>query len=1119
MKKKFDLDGNVTILRMKKLFRVMKLTSLFLMISVVSVLASKTYSQTKTLNLNMNKTSVKEVLSEIENQSEFYFMYSRKLIDVDKEVSVNVKNQRIDQVLNSLFAGTDVSYTIKDRIIVLTTPEISEKEVLEAAQQKSVSGKVTDSDEQPLPGVTVAIKGTTQGTITADNGKFFLANVPDNAVLQFSFIGMKTQEVKVEEKTTINIKMEEETVGIEEVVAIGYGTTSRQNFTGSVSTMKVGDSQATLTSSPNILNMLQGIAPGVSIGKSGESGGDPTMLIRGQKSISSSSSNPLYVVDGIIFSGSINDIDVNSIEDVTILKDASTLSAYGSRAANGVLLITTKKGKRGKPVINFNSSLAFTTPDFRPEMRDANGYKNLMNRRSGLADDADPTWMGTLEKANYSAGKTTDWIDYVSRTGSIQNYTLSFSGASENSNYYLSAGHWDQKGNYYGDNYNRNTFTANVNTNINKYVEIGANTNLTFSGSDGTKPNYGAAVQLSPFGEPLLADGEMRKFPDGKEATTVNPLWNTFNGIDHESKQSTAVIGGYLNIKIPKVDGLSFKTTGSNTIRTSEIRHFTHETNFPDMNLGEEGYTTKVYDSHLIDANGYVSESTIKSWVWDNILTYYRTIKQHFVNATLVYTRDVPYDTDTKYISGSDFRTVGNTTLGIYGLTNAEVQKINTFSNTHAANIGYLGRLNYSYNNKYHLNAAVRHDGYSGFGRNKKWGTFPSIGGAWTISKENFMKSISQIDNLKLKLSWGKNGNQSLAPYGTMSPVSMGRGGNQVYYFDNTAGYAQLITGLGNPDLGWEETTSLNYGFEADFWKHRMHLDVNLYSSATKDQIFSRVIPVMTSGITTQNATMGQVNNKGIEINVSGLVMKKGNFTWNSSLIFTLNRNKLVELYGDGQNDITNNLFLGKSLGAIYGYVWDGIVKPGEENYVSNLVATPGDAKYADLNNDGQLTAADRKILGYSKENFRMGMTNTFAYKNFSIYMLVNGTFGGDGYSLAANNSAYLTDDTYFYHNTLNHPYWTPEKPSDKYPRWNFNDSRFMALQSYGFVRLQDMNFAYTFNDSMFSRYGINGLKIYLSGSNLFFYAPHWKGSDPEIRSFNAAQLQRTFTFGLNFKF
>ncbi len=1117
MKKNSERAGIIIIPEMKKIVKVMKLTCLLLMISVLNVLASKTYSQTKTLNLSIEKATLKEVLSKIEEQSEFYFMYSSRFIDVNREVSISVEDKKIETILNLLFDGTNVDYTIKDKFIILTTPDLAPKEgAVVSTQQKQVSGKVTDSQGLPLPGVTVLIKGTTNGTITDTEGNYSFSNIPENATLQFSFVGMRAQEVVVNNQAQIDVVLEEESIGLEEVIAIGYGTTSRQNFTGSVTTLKIEDSPAALSSTTNALSLLRGTTSGVNLTQTGEAGEVPDILIRGQKSISGGS-NPLFIVDGVIFSGELNDIDINNIESITVLKDATSLAAYGSKAANGVVMITTKKGKTGKPSIMFDSSVAVSSPNYRPKMRDPQGYLELMNRRSGYAPDADPAWMSALERANYNAGETMSWLDYIERTGVLQNYSLSFSGATDYTNFYLSGGLQDQKGNYYGDNYSRNTFTAKVSTNIADFIEIGANASTIMNNYDGVSPNYGAAIHLTPYGEPLLLNGEMRKHADGKDVTAVNPLWNTYNGVDHEMKRRTNILGGFIDIDIPKVDGLSFRINGSYTLRSSDTKHFTHENNYPEMSLGDDGYTTEIFDMHLIDANGYIIENSNTSWVLDNILNYTREIGEHYINASLVYTRNST-NIENKRISGSDFTGIGNTILGVYGLPNAEVQKINNYDYSLHNDIGYLARMNYSLKNTYHLNISTRYDGSSVFGADKKWGFFPAVGGAWTISNESFMKNIHTINNLKLKLSWGLNGNQSLAPYGTLSTVAMGRGGENIYYFGDVV-YGQSLSTLGNSELGWESTTSVNYGFESDLLNRRLHVEFDGYKSITEDQIFERVIPVMGTGLTSQYATMGRVDNWGAEVNISGLAVNRGDFQWNTGFIFYINRNKLVELYGDGQDDITNSLFLGKSLGAIYGYQWDGVVQEGEENYLSNISATPGDAKYADLSGDGQLTAADRTILGYSKENFHMSLTNTFSYKNFDVYVLINGIFGGNGYGMAQNNYYYLTADGYFYNNTLDHPYWTPENNSTEFPRWDYMDEKFTALQSYGFIRLQDVNLAYNFNSNMLSKYGLRGLKLYVTCSNLLFYSPHWEGSDPEVRSFNVAQLPRTFNFGLNLKF
>ena len=985
-------------------------------------------------------------------------------------------------------------------------------------ERMAVSGTIIDDSGLPVIGAGIFEKGTTNGTVTDIDGRFSIT-VSENAVLTVSCVGYVTQEVQTAPgQTNLDIVLEQDSEMLEEVVLIGYGETTRKNFTGSVATVDMENSPISMISSSNIYNILNGTAAGVYITSSGEAGGTPSIQIRGQRSIGSTTAEPLLVVDGVIFSGSINDLDVSSIESVQVLKDASTLASYGTRAANGVIMVTTRKGERGKPVINFSPSVSISGIGYKPKMRDGQGYKELMNLRSGLAPDADPTWMSDLERANYDAGTTTDWMDYVTRTGVLQNYSLNFSGATDLSNYFLSYNYWDQKGIYQGDNYKRHTITAKVSTKINKHIEIGANMTLAFNSSDGTRPSYGTAVTMTPFGEPELKNGGMRKYPDGKELTTVNPLWNTFNGVDNWSEGSNTNLGGFLNIKIPWVEGLSYRLTGSYSRRTNERNYFVHENNFPELSLGDDGYTNEVFKSHLIDANGYVSTSKYNTWILDNILNYSRTFGKHYVNATLVYTRDETTWTSRR-VSGSDFRGVGNTLLGVYGLPNAEVQKVDSYRDVRTANIGYLARLNYSFADKYHLNLAVRRDGASVFGANRKWGTFPSVGLAWSMDRENFMKPARFIDELKIKASWGKNGNQSISAYSTLSPVSMGRNGGYIYWFDNEVAYGQAITAIGNPDLGWEETTSINGGFESSMFKGRLMMDLNVYQSTTTNQIFDRTIAPMGSGMTSQKATMGRIDNWGIEFNASGTILRSGDWNWSGNLVFSLNRNKLVDLYGNGEDDIANSLFLGESLGAIYGYVWDGVVQKGEENYMNNMTAAPGDAKYKDLTGEGDLTEADRRILGFSKENFRLSMSHTVSWKNLSLYVLFNGVFGGGKYGKAVNNSAYLTEDTYFYHNTLDHPYWTEDNPSSTYPSYSYNNSRFTALQDYTFIRLQDLNLSYTFSKKLIGKIGLEGLRVYVSASNLFCWAPFWEFSDPEVRSYSAAQLPRSVTFGLNIKF
>ncbi len=986
------------------------------------------------------------------------------------------------------------------------------------AQNRGISGTVVDHNGQPLPGVGIMVKGTTIGVVSDIDGKFALA-VPANSILEVSCVGFTTLSLPVGDATVFNIAMEEDVELLEGTVVVGYGTVKRTNFTGSVASYNVSDGPVSNVPKTSALDMLRGIAPGLAMSQSGVAGSSPSIQVRGQKSISGGS-DPLIVLDGVIFKGQLNDIDPNSIESMSVMKDATSLASYGSQAANGVIMITSKKGKRGKPMINVKASLALVEQNYTPDLRTGAEYIELINARRGSADLTDVSWMTPLELANYKAGKETDWIDYVSQTGVQQDYSINVSGAGESMNYYVGAGYSDITNFIKGNRFIRETVTARLNADINKYISLGFNVNWANSQNDGVRPSYGRF--FSPYGEPYMEDGvTLRRHSTGMADRGANPLWSVYdNHVEATSGGTAATLGGNLTIKIPWIKGLSYKITGNYSTRENSSRRFYHESYF--VTPQDQEYTAEVFDQYLDQAYGTISTSKNVNWVLDNIITYDREIGDHYINGTLVYTMDSArregYD-----VSGEGFAEIGNTTLGSYGLNNAKTQKVESISYTLHNDIGYLARLNYSWKNKYHLNASVRRDGSSVFGTGKKWGTFPAVGAAWTISDEPWMEDANWLDYLKLKLSWGKNGNQSLAPYESLSRLEMGMTGGITQYFGGKPVFGQIMTTLGNPDLGWETTTSWNGGFEMDFLKRRLHFEVDAYTSKTTDQIFNRTIPVMGSGITSQQATMGQVNNWGIEASLRANIVRSGDWDWTTTLNFTINRNKLVELYGDGKDDIVNNLFLGKSLGAYYGYVWDGIVQENDTEYMKMTGYGPGDIKYKDLNGDGKINPADdRQILGYNKENFRMSLVSNLRWKGLTLYAVFNGVFGGNGYGLAQNNNAYMcSTEEMDWLNTVDHPYWTPENKSNIYPKvWRPNGrTDFIALQSYGFVRLQDLNLSYTFSGNWLKKANIQNLQVFASGQNLFFIAPHWEYSDPEVRSFQSAQLRRTYTFGVNIRF
>lgn len=1078
------------------------------------------HAQNARVSISDSSLSLGELINQIEKQTDYLFVMGG---DIDKSIvlPVSVRNASVETVLNSALPGAGLDFRFSNNYITLIRQTVHQGPV-QSAQVGFISGTVVDESGLPVIGAAVIQQGSaTNGTVTDENGLFQI-RVPAGTGLEVSCIGYTTRTATA--TPGMNIVLDEDSELLAGTVVIAYGTVKRTNLTGSVATYNVADSPLSNVPHTNAAEMLRGLATGVSISQSGVAGDRPSIQIRGQKSVSGSS-DPLIVLDGVIYKGSIDDIDPTSIESMSVMKDATSLASYGSQAANGVIMITSKKGSRGKASINFRSSVSLVQQNYKPEIRNGEQYLELINARLGNSSN-DISWLSPLEIANYNKGISYDWTDFTTRLGVQQNYAINLSGATEDVNYIVGAGYENNKNYIKNNDYIRRTVMSRVSTNVGRYITAGLNFNWAGTTNDGLRPSTSSLG--SPYAEPYMPDGSLRHYMTGEYRDNfANPMWNTSDEVDNERRGNAATMGASLEVKIPWIKGLSYKITGNYTLRQSVNRTFYHE-GYYNSYADETGdsHSAAANDAYLNKANGSITNTKYTGWVLDNILTYNREFGKHYINATLVYTRDSD-EVDGQTSTGTDFSLIGNTNLGFYGLNNAVTQKISEISYTLHTDVGYLARLNYSYADKYHFNASFRRDGSSVFGAKHKWGNFPAIGAAWTISDEDFFRNnVRFVDYLKLKLSWGKNGNQSLAPYNTLSKLIMGRSGGTVVYFDDQPVYGEKLTTLGNQDLGWETTESWNGGWEADLFDRRVHWELDAYKSKTFDQIFNRTIPVMGSGITTQQATMGRVDNWGIESSIRVNILRSSDWKWDASLNFTLNRNKLVDLYGDGKDDIANSLFIGKSLGAIYGYVWDGIVQSTDTAYMEANGVTPGDIKNKDIAGnddgtpDGKITAADRQILGYDKEAFRASLSTTLSWKNWSLYLMFNGIFSGGEYGYAQNNNAYLSyTGTAQYNSHLNHPFWTESNPSNTYARpWNLAGT-LNAVNHYGFVRLQDANLSYSLPSRLLKNVNIAGLTLYLSGTNLFFIAPDWKYSDPEVRNPFSQQLRRTYTFGLNVRF
>ena len=1083
--------------------------------------ASHSYAQETVISLNIINQTVADVLDDIEAQTDFQFFYNSKLIDTNRRVSVDVQNVDVFVVLKQIFGNTNVTYKVVDKDVILTLASPDQGEHM-------VTGVVKDQNGELIIGANVVEKGTTNGTVTDVDGRFSI-NVAPGATLIISYIGYKSLEIEVDNRQAYDIVLSEDSEALDEVIVIGYGTTKRKDFTGSVSSVKLENSPIALSPNLNALESLKGNVSGLDIGATNSAGGQPSMQMRGQKSISGSN-DPLIVVDGMIFMGSINDINPNDIASYDVLKDATSAAAYGSRSANGVIIITTKKGKMGKPTITFNATGSMQTWQNRPEiMKGEQWLESVMARNNST----DLTWLQPQELANMEAGKETNWLDVATRTGWVQDYQVSVSGAGEKMNYYLSAAYSDNKGVVVGDDYNRITALAKISTDITSWLQIGLDAAFTKSDYSGAGANLQLATRVSPYGV-LYRDEEQKlleRYPQTQ--SMVNPLWDTDKSIrDNRDIRNNFRANAYAVVKLPWIEGLSYRFNYAGNLSKNESGDFYYEGYYIKEGSydDESRYSPSALQNLLANANGSINNNTTNSWVIDNILNYKNTFGKHTIDLTAVATRDRKHYKEI-VTTGSDFSANGNTTLGLNGLHKATVQKVNLDYNLRS-NIGYLGRASYSFDDRYFFTGSYRRDGASVFGVNQKWGDFFAFGAAWRITQEKFMgRTSSFLDDLKLKLSWGKNGNQGLDPYGTLSTVNNGSSGGTRYEFgDSNILYGLTQATLGNADLGWETTESWNTGFESAWLGNRLFVDLDVYFSKTTDQIFTRDIPVMT-GFKDMKSSMGQVNNRGVELSVRSVNIDTQDWHWTTGVTFWLNRNKLFHLYGedldgDGKedDDISNSRFIGKPLGAIYGYQQDGIVQETDVEYMEANAATPGTPKYKDLDGDGVITSDDRTILGYSTPNFKLNMSNTITYKNWDLYFMLTGTFGGGGYYLKSNTAAYVTNGSgLFNSNGIYIPYWTPENKSNVYPSATFSGDggRFQGLQNRAFVRLQDVTLSYTFREPWVKKMNIQNLKVFFTAKNLFTIT-NWEGGDPEVGvtvGENTYPVLTSFSLGANVSF
>ena len=1099
MKKNQDLSGDIKFLRLRKVLRIMKLTAFLILISMFGVFANNTYSQSKMLNLNMEKVTVRDVLAKIEDQSEFHFMYSAEVIDVNRLVSINVQEAKIDEVLKSLFAGTKVDYTIQDRFVVLSLPEYSNATTVQQ-QSLKVSGRVTDSSGSLLPGVTVVVKGTTTGTITDADGNYSLTNVPGDAILVFSFVGMKTQEFEVSGKSNVNVKLEEEAIGIDEVVAIGYGSVKKADLTTAISTVSNKDiGQRPIVSA---VQAIQGKASGVMISQpNGQPGAELSIRVRGTTSFNGSN-NPLYVVDGIPVDN-LKFLPPTDIESIQILKDASSAAIYGSRAANGIVIITTRSGKSGQAKITADAQVGVSKLSNLQESLNSTQYNDLMTE---------------LGFATYNNGDVTNWNKEIYSVGVQQNYQLSISNGVDKIKYYLSAGYLDDKGIINSTYYKRYNFRAKVDNQIRKWLDI--NTNVAYSDYSGNGVTTGlpanrggfvlSAINL-PTGAPIWDEAMGAYNRDFNGLNLTNPVEAMENGKNSSSGESRLIASGSAIITF--MPELTFKSQYTFDRRSGLSTSFR-----PPIYIEEE---PGVHGSRLDygSANDTRSMNTLN--VFDNVLTYHKSFKKNNIEA-MAGTSWSNSDYSQSYMNGSHFRN------GLIQTLNA-ANKIEWNSTGSTASqwgiMSYFGRVAYNFDSKYLLTANVREDGSSKLHPDHRWGTFPSFSGAWRISSEKFMKRFTWLDDMKIRGGWGQTGNQSgVGDYAYLQTYSIVRSDwTAVGHNDDLPGIQ--VDQLRNSDLTWETTSQTDVGLDLSIFKNRLAVSMDYYSKRTTNMLMYVELP---AGQAAQSIIRneGTMTNKGFEFSINSRNLQ-GSLTWTTDFNISFNRNKLESLalqqvyYGAYINsEILRDYIVrnepGRPLGGFYGYVSEGVDPQ------------TGELIYKDLDGKAGITPDDRTYIGDPNPDFIYGMTNSFSWKGFNLSVFMQGTYGNDIYNASRIETESMTTQRNQLAAVVNR--WrNPGDVTDIPKAGTSVVSSSYYVENGSYLRIKDISFSYDISSGSLRKAGITRLRPYFTATNLLTFTKY-SGTDPEVNQWgNAGGVQgidwgtypysKTFVFGINVEF
>lgn len=1107
MKKNYE-SGNGICQIPKKLLLVMKLTAILLVVFTMHVTAT-VYSQNTKLSLNMQGNSIKEVLQQIEAQSEYRFIYENEKVNLDTKVSIRVKDEVVENILKMLFEKDGVNYSITESNLILINPSDVQirslsKELNIIQQQKSVAGKVTDTTGEQLPGVSIVVKGTTKGTITDANGNYSLSNVPSNATLQFSFVGMKTQEVLVEGKSSISIVMTEDAISIDEVVAIGYGTIEKKKLTSSISSIKSEDFvQGALTDAGGL---LKGKIAGLTvINANGDPNASSIISLRGINSISLNSS-PLILIDGI--QGDLNTIAPEDIQSIDVLKDGSAAAIYGTKGTNGVILVTTRQPVGGESTIDFSSYLSYSQVVKKPDVYNADEWLKLIKD-------------GKISNTSDYKGNT-NWWNQMTQNNPTQSYNLTLNSGSKTSNFLANINYKKAEGVMLGNGNelligrlvanhlmfnNKLKLNLNWNTNITKYPTLG----------DGYSYNAYFA-RLATIANPTMPvykqDGSYAQVTDytGGFNLYQNPvsMVNETKG-DNDSQKNRI----YGNIGFTPTNNLKFNTLLSYE-RFNQVRGYFETFDHPNS-TSRDGYGSR-------------GATQIINKVFEFTTEYTKTVAQkHSINAVVGYHYDDNLYENfwmNNYNYPTDQFQYNNMGLG-NALSDGKAAMGSYKSSQNL--ISFFGRVNYDFDNKYLVSAGVRYEGSSKFvGSNKEWGAFPSATLGWRISKESFMKNVKWVNDLKLRAGYGITGNAPDALYRSLYRLNYGSSNNQMFYNGSWVNILEAASNR-NPEFTWEKKHEINVGLDYSFLNNRVYGSIDYYKRNTKGMLYEYPVPVPPNTFATTYANVGEMENKGLEIALNIIPIKNNNFQWQSTLLFSTNSNKLVSITNDKYALQRDYFYTGWTEDPVSQYTH--IVKVGHpigEISTWHVVDITPEGKWLIQGADGnpklqsKATEADRQIVGNGIPKFYAGFNNTIRYKGFDLNVTMRGAF--DFSIININRMNYENSIDNGTRNMLRTAY-------DKvFGKVALNDVRYYNdyyVEKGDYLKVDNIVLGYTFNTTNIN--WVRNIRIYVSTLNTFVYTGY-KGIDPEIGISSGAlspgidardkyPSTRTLTFGVNLKF